>query len=885
MLTTRVIRHWSGQKHAAERVKRWLNWHGKQLALLFDRQAPVGDLLVARSEAVDTVLKGAFQHFFQSCAHQVTLVAVGGYGRKELFPGSDIDCLLLLNGPIDARQQAALTAFGSWLWDTGLKPSLSVRTVVECLDAAQQDQTIMTSLLETRCLEGHQETFQHLAVALSAPHIWPQQAYFDVKLQEQLLRYRKFHDTAYNLEPNLKEGPGGLRDLQMIAWLYCRLLQVEPWQAFISAGYLTEDELDSLLAARLALWRIRYALHLKTGRGEDRLLFDHQYDLARQLGFDGDNANLCVERFMRFYYRTVMGLELLQEILMQPLKARFSVPDSDQINAELASKGYVLELGYLEVREANHFRRNPQALLEIFLLLQGYPGVNGIGANTLRQLRRDCVLIDDAFREDRQNQQLFLQILRQPRGVTKALRQMNRYGVLAAYLPRFAQIVALTQYDLFHIYTVDAHTLFVVRNLRRFALAEYRDESAYCHDIFRLIPKPELLYIAALFHDIAKGMGVDHSQEGAFMCAEFCRRHGLSRHDTELAAWLVKHHLLMSMTAQRKDISDPEIIHDFAAQVGSIEYLHHLYLLTVADIRGTNPELWNSWKDALLRDLYEVSHSALHRGLKNPVTTHKRIAETKTEAMLELLRLGLSETAILEAWRHASDDYFLRYQAEEITWHTLAIAASSEQELPLVLLRPHTQRGSAEIFIYTRNGESVFSLSTATLDQLGLTILDARIVTTQDNYVLNSFHVLEQSGEMIGDLHREIHICSALKKTLETLDSGLDTNIARQSRQARHFPIPAVVSFHDDPRHRYTLLELITTDYAGLLSKVGRVFGQFGVRLHEAKITTIGSRAEDVFAITDPAGQRIEDQILLDALARALEHAMLPEKTGDTKVD
>ncbi len=388
------------------------------------------------------------------------------------------------------------------------------------------------------------------------------------------------------------------------------------------------------------------------------------------------------------------------------------------------------------------------------------------------------------------------------------------------------------------------------------------DEFPLCNTVFLLIAKPELLYIAALFHDIAKGRNGDHSAIGEEIARQFCIQHDLSAHDTKLITWLVRSHLIMSMTAQRKDISDPDVIHEFAQTVGSVEYLNHLYLLTVADIRATNPELWSAWKDSLLKELYSATHNALRRGLQNPVALADRLRENKQEAKDELIKLGLTEATIESAWQHTSDDYFLRYSADEIAWHTTAIASSREADLPLVLLRPQTHRGSAEVFVYTRDEGPIFSISTATLDQLGLTILDARIMTTLDNYVLNSFQVLEQTGEPINELFRASHICTALRNNLLHGEVKGHVNIHRQSksRQALHFPIPTSIKFLSDPLNRHTIIELITTDHAGLLSKIGRAFIRQDVNLFSAKITTIGSRAEDMFYITDQQHQPITDE-------------------------
>jgi len=491
--------------------------------------------------------------------------------------------------------------------------------------------------------------------------------------------------------------------------------------------------------------------------------------------------------------------------------------------------------------------------------LQKNTSLKGVRATTIRLIRKNLDLINDDFRYDKQANQLFMEIFRQPQGVTHVLRRMNRYGILAAYLPCFANIVARMQYDLFHIYTVDEHTLFVIRNLRRFSLAKHQEELPFCNDVFALIDKPEILYISALFHDIAKGRGGDHSTVGEEIARDFCRQHDFSSHDLKLVTWLVRHHLIMSMTAQRKDISDLDVVHEFAQKVGSIEYLNHLYLLTVADIRATNPELWNSWKDSLLRDLYAATHNALRRGLQNPLALKDRILEHKKEARDELIALGLTDAGLEKLWRLVTDEYFLRYTSEEIVWHSKAIASCSEQALPLVMLRSQTRRGSAEVFVYAKNAGAIFSICTATLDQLGLTILDARIMSTDDGYVLNSFQVLEQTGEPINEPYRIKHICNILQNNLENQYVKEHKNIHRLSRQAKHFPIPTKILFHADQLNNQTILELITTDHSGLLSKVGRVFNRQDINLHSARIITIGSRAEDMFSITDLQGEPITD--------------------------
>ncbi|MDD4914171.1 MAG: [protein-PII] uridylyltransferase [Methylococcales bacterium] len=840
--------------------KRLIGIQAQTLGQRFRPDSPVGCLLAAKSRFIDQLLICCWRHFLGRQAASLALVATGGYGRCELFPHSDIDILILANAGDKELLHEQLSNFSRFLWDIGLKPGQSVRTIDECREEAAEDQTIYTSLLEMRQICGNRSLFSSLETGIAEQALWTSERFFPAKLAEQEQRYCKYHNTAYNLEPNIKEGPGGLRDLQVITWVFRHHYHSSSLRELIKYGFLPRSEYDTLIAARDVLWRLRFALHRLTNRCEDRLLFDYQRELAEQFGYLNEQLQPDVERFMQFYFRTVLDIESLNEMLLQLLSEKLVSHQENlrpvPINANFSSIG-----GYLEASNQDVFERQPLALLEIFLLVQRLPSIKGIRASTVRLIRKNVHRIDQAFRQNKQANKLFLDILRQPRGITHELKRMNRYGVLAAYLPDFANIVARMQYDLFHIYTVDEHTLFVIRNLRRFSLDKHAAELPFCTRIFLLIARPEVLYIAALFHDIGKGRGGDHSELGESIARKFCIQHDLASHDVRLVAWLVRHHLLMSMTAQRKDISDPAVIHDFAFQVGSIEYLNHLYLLTVADIRATNPSLWNSWKDTLLKELYIATHNALHRGLHNPMARSERLNDNIREARQELSKLGLSAPTIQNSWQHLSNDYFLRYSADEIAWHTIAIAASAEQDMPLVLLRPQTQRASAEIFVYAHNETGIFSICTATIDQLGLTILDARIITTSDQYVLNSFQVLEQNGEAIKDLCQEIHICTALRQNLlGRKPVKPPVNLHKQSRQARHFPIKTRLTFLADPSSRHTVIELITTDRAGLLSIIGRAFTELDIQLHDAKITTIGSRAEDMFYISDRQSRPIEDE-------------------------
>lgn len=843
----------------AQHIKQAIQQHNQYLKTTFSPDKPIQSFLLAKSRFIDGLLHALWKRFITHSPEQFALIAVGGYGRQEMFPHSDIDILILFDDSTTEEDKEQLGQLCTFLWDTGLKLGLSVRSTSECIQAATDDQTIMTNLMESRHLDGNKNLSANLSAQIMGKNPWSSEDFYNAKLEEQHLRYKKFHGTAYNLEPNIKESPGGLRDLQIIAWVFKHHYKSKTLRELTQYDFLPQAEYAELFSAQELLWKIRFALHLQTGRCEDRLLFDYQRDLAACFGFTEQQNNEGVEQFMQHYFKTVMQLERLNETLLQLFHEYCLNDDKKAYKAQAINDKFDTIAGYIAAKSVNIFQTHPRALLEIFLLIQKIPSIKGIRATTIRLIRSNLHLIDDNFRQDPLARQLFIDILRQPRAINHVLRLMNRYGVLAAYLPSFNNIVARMQYDLFHIYTVDEHTLFVIRNLRRFALEKHNQELPFCNSIFLLIPKPHLLYIAGLFHDIAKGKKGDHSELGQVIARQFCIDHKVSEADTKLICWLVQNHLFMSTTAQRKDISDPDVIHEFAEKVGKTEYLNYLYLLTVADIRATNPELWTSWKDSLLKELYSATLNALRRGLENPINQQDTINETRTEAHKELLKKGFSETRIQNAWKYTNPDYFLRYYADEIVWHTIAISSCTEQDLPLILLRPQNQRGSAEIFIYAphKQEDFIFSRSTAALDQLGLTILDARIITTQEQYTLNSFQVLEQSGAPITDLERQLHICSTVRQQLSKPPGKPQKNLRFQSRQAENFPIRTKAYFHQDPQDRYSILELITTDHPGLLSEIGQLFRKHNFNLISAKVTTIGLRAEDIFFLTTQSRQLI----------------------------
>ena len=848
-------------------------------------------LVAARSRFTDDVLGLAWRRFGLDAHPGYALVAVGGYGRGELHPHSDIDLLILTRKAMRGGDREKIKGFLAFLWDVGLAVGNSVRTVRECVDEARRDVTVATNLMESRLVQGSAPLLARMQERTGPGRIWSSRRFFEAKMREQRLRHHRFDDTGYNLEPNVKEGPGGLRDVQTVAWVARRHFGTETLGELVDHGFLTADELDALESGRRFLWQVRFALHVLARRAEDRLLFDHQRALARMLGFEDGDGRLGVEHMMKRYYREVMELSRLNEMLLEHFEeAILHVRRRERVKP--LNRRFQAVNGYVEVTRKDVFRRYPFALLEVFLLLQQHPELEGVRASTIRLIRANRHRIGDEFRADLRARSLFLEILRQPRGINHELRRMHRYGILGAYLPVFDQVAGQMQYDLFHTYTVDEHSLFVVRNLRMLADPARHNEHPHCADIFARLPKPELIYVAGLFHDVAKGRGGDHSEIGADLVREFCARHGFGEYDTNLVAWLVRRHLLMSVTAQRRDISDPEVVSEFAAAVGDHVHLDYLYLLTVADIRGTNPGLWNDWKDALLHDLYRSTVRALLRGLDNPIERAELARETRDEAGRLVADAGVGAEQAAELWDNFGDDYFLRHSADEIRWHTTNIldpdgdrrggraspgAADGQgtdlfHTVPLVLVRDG--RGGAEIFVYAPDRKFLFAASASILGRLGLTVLDARIMTgnhgmTLDSYVVedataSSAAASRHAATPLGATRRE-EIRNALQRGLRK-PADVPRRVRRlPKRQLKHFTTPVEVNFTRDASNRRTVMEVIAADRPGLLARIGWALADARVRIRNAKIATFGERAEDVFYITDAHDRPLSDARLEEA--------------------
>ena len=827
----------------------------RSLARQFREGVPASALVRTSAAFIDTLLTKAWSAHDLPVDKGLALVAVGGYGRGELHPASDVDLLVLAGKGPDFR--ARIQAFIAFLWDIGLEVGQSVRSVKDCVRESKKDITVATNLMEAHLIVGDAGLFEHMRRATSADKLWPSRKFFEAKWTEQRARHYKFHDTAYNLEPNVKEGPGGMRDIQMIGWVAKRHFGADTLHELVTHGFLTEPEHQSLTEGQSFLWQVRFALHILTGRREDRLLFDYQRTLAMDFGYSDDDTSLAVEKFMKRYYRTIMELSRLNEMLLELFQEAILHAEAPRSVAPISRRFQAVN-GFIEVTDDNVFKRYPFALLEIFLIVQQHDELKGVRASTIRLIRDHRHLIDGKFRADIRARSLFMEILKQPNRITRELRRMHRYGVLEEYLPVFGAVVGQMQYDLFHTYTVDEHSLFVVQNIRAFASPERPQAMPRCAEIFAQLPKPHLLYIAGLFHDIAKGRGGDHSELGMRLAMDFCTDHGLGQYDARLVAWLVRHHLTMSLTAQRRDITDPDVIKDFARTVGDQNHLDYLLLLTVADIRGTNPALWNDWKATLLGDLYESTSRALRRGLENPVERAELIAETQREAR-RLLKdsNGLGDRAA-ELWASLGDDYFLRSTAAEVDWHTRAIVEADADALPLALVRQG--RGGTEVFVYAADREFLFAASTSVLGRLGLNIVDSRIITADNGMTLDSYVVFELNGEPVSGAARAREISEALRAALADPSGARRDNRRLTKRQLRHFQTPTQVSFSDDAGNARTVMEVIAGDRPQLLSAIGWALADCKVRLQNAKIATFGERAEDVFFLTDASNRPLAEE-------------------------
>ena len=836
----------------------------------FEASAPVTPLLEQRCSAVDQTLT----QLWNACAldkTDIALIAVGGYGRGELFPSSDVDLLILLGQP-NNDSDAQVSAFVSSLWDLGLKIGHSVRSIDECLALAVDDITVMTTLLETRLLVGPSAVYDKLLSELDERDIWKSGAFFTAKLEEQTQRHEKYGLTGYSLEPNVKSSPGGLRDIQVIGWIARRHFG-SALERLPTGEFLTEQELDLLMSGQDYLSRVRFALHHLTGRDEDRLLFEHQQALARLWGFE-DGGKLAVEQFMQAYFRNVQAVSHVSALLVDIYQK--TLLQAEASSATVIDEDFELIDDRISARQPTVFTHNPSNLLRLFAVIGRDKRIKRIDPETTRLLRASADLIDKTFRDDPVNRRLFRDVLSSPYSMTKQLRRMLRHGVLGRYLPEFEKIVGQMQFDMFHAYTVDAHTMQVIANSRRFLRADYTDRFPVTTRIAQRLRNPLLLFVAALYHDIGKGRGGDHSQLGAVDARLFCERHFFDEPDTELVVWLVKNHLFMSSFSQKRDISDPREIQRFAEHMSTEERLDYLFTLTVADINGTNPELWNAWRSSLLRHLYTETRRALRRGLANPLAREDVIAATKKAAAHLLEFRGFLDDELDSIWAARGNDYFLRERPEDIAWHTEAIADFDSNGTPLILLKQSSESliaNATQIFVHTANTSNVFSRVCSALELLDLSINDARIYSGTDGATLDTFFVLKADGTPVDSDPDTLHLIeTAIFKALTA--TSISTAQQRITRTLRSFLSPTEITFIEDEGRNLTIMEISSPDRPGLLAQIGQILDRSNIAIQAAKIQTLGERVEDVFFLTNTKGNRLDDAATCELLRVELCEAL-----------
>lgn len=865
-------------KHAIKAANHYLDE-------LFRSGEDIDTIIALRATFFDQLLRCAWNAMDWPTDAAIGLIAVGGYGRGELLPYSDIDLLILMEDEslVDSCR-TQIESFITFLWDINLDIGHSVRTLDECETEARNDITVATNLMECRSLAGPKTLLSAMQQRVGPDRIWPTPDFFRAKRNEQIARHRKYNNTEYNLEPNVKSCPGGLRDIQMIGWVVKRHFRAQNLRGLVSQGFLTEEEVSIICNGQSFLWKVRYALHMITQRAEDRLLFDLQGQVAEIMGYRDNQSKLAIEQFMQQYYRWALAVTELNDMLMQ-LFDEAILRACDPVEVFEINPRFSIRNGYIAAANKNVFRKDPSALLEIFVLMAQHKNIKGVRASTIRLIRESRHLIDDNFRADPHNKQLFLDFLRSPYSMALQLKRMKRYGVLGKYIPVFGDIIGLSQHDMFHIYTVDAHTTLLIKHLRRFGYPDATEKFPVAAHVFKRLQKRELVYIAGLFHDIGKGRGGNHSELGAVDAYDFCKSHGFNSRDCNLVEWLVKKHLLMSATAQRRDISDPDVIHDFALQMGDQVHLDYLFALTVADINATNPSLWNGWRASLLRQLYLETKRALRRGLEDPVDRQAWIEDTQQAAIAKLQSKGFTLEQIHAIWDNPGDEYFLRETSNDIAWQTEAIALHGDKRRPLIAIRDSSDRltaGATQIFIHTKNRSYLFALIASTLEQLDLSVMDARIFSSASDYTLDTFFVLDADGEPIGDNPERIsQIEHELREQLAAEEDYSEICKRRVPRRLKYFSIPTVANMTADYKKQQNVLEVIAPDRPGLLAQIGQVFVEHKIQLQNARITTLGERVEDVFFITDESGHMIEDEqrcaSILDSIRQRLDRQIAAE--------
>ena len=839
----------------------------KQFELENFSRYSIFELIENRSDFYDALLIQLWQEMGLSEQQGIALIAVGGYGRREMFPLSDLDFLILVEQIPSPEIEEKITQFIQFLWDCGFEVGNSVRTLEQCESEGKQDITIATNLLEARFLTGNRPYFDALNELVKNSDFWSKEDFFNAKVQEQIERYQRYHNTAYNLEPDIKYSPGGLRDLHLLYWVALRHSGALTLEAILQSGFIYPQEYQQLQESRGFLFKVRFALHLILKRYDNRLLFDRQIKVSELLDFRGD-GNQAVEKMMKCFFQALHRISLISNLLIQHY--RENVLSSSQVTViDQLDDDFQLINQCLCLRNSLVFQEKPERILDLFFYLTQYEQAN-IHSDTLRQLQISLEQLSQKLCEIPAAREKFLRLFNQPNAIKRAFIPMHQYGVLTAYLPQWQAIEGLMQFDLFHIYTVDEHTLRVMLKLESFLSPESAQEHPIAHRIFSQLYDRTLLYIAALFHDIAKGRGGDHAELGAEDVADFAQLHGLDRREIDTLAWLVKSHLLMSITAQRRDIHDPEVVMNFAEAVQNQVRLDYLTCLTVADICATNGNLWNSWKRSLFASLYEFTEQQFAQGMKELLDYSEKSAENRKLAQQILTQdySDITPISIEQLWDRCPEDYFVRNTPKQIAWHTSLLVGFAESLL--VKISNRFSLGGTEVFIYCQDQPHLFNKVVSTIGAKKFSIHDAQIITTQDGYVFDSFIITELNGELVEfDRRRELE--QALTVALQS--EKLPALSIAPNRQLQHFSVQTDVRFLHENKKEHTEMELVALDKPGLLAQVSHIFSELNLNLLNAKITTVGEKAEDFFILTNQLGKalaREEREILKQVLVKEI---------------
>ena len=826
---------------------------------LFRQGEDIHTLVRGRSAFIDQIIYHAWCVFDWDDA--ITLIAVGGYGRGEMHPQSDIDLLFLLRNNKSKDYESKISEFLTLLWDLQLQIGHSVRTIKQCCAAAKDDVTVMTNLLELRTIVGATDLTEGLVKKLFK--LWSTEKFFRAKAEEQRLRHNKHGITEFDLEPNVKESPGGLRDIQTIHWLEKHTYQTTELEKHAEQCLYTTAEQDALHSAEGFLWRVRYALHILSSRSNDHLQFEYQRQIADMFGFIDTDERLAVEQFMQRYYQSATTVREITDVVIQLLEERIFKPKKEHIKA--INPHFQLRKNHIETAPGIRIEDHPCVLVEVFVVLAQHPDALGIHAGTIREIREFSHLINEEFRANPKHQKLFVELLKSSANLSLALQVMSRYGVLGRYLPAFGKIMGLSQHDLFHIYPVDIHTLAVVSNLRHFSTREARNQFPVSSYTYASYPKPEILTVAGLYHDIAKGRGGDHSELGSHEVKSFARLHGFSPTETRLMAWLVENHLYMSSVAQREDISDPEVIGRFAKHVGDETRLNLLYTLTTADILATNPTLWNSWRASLMRQLYNAARHVLRGG--HTVDRQEYVEETKTGATAILSDKGFEPSQYEAFWGELDETYFLREAAEDVAWHTQLLMEHDGSMLPTVRVKPfvnYLRERATVVFVRLPSSPYLFYSVAAAVGNAGLTIQDARLYGAGQSKFL-TVYVLNDAAEPLSQDQNQIkQLIDSLEHELAITTPDPEIRGKRTSRQLKQLPVPTRTMFSNLDGH--STLEVVAADRSGLLATIADILLKNDIYLRSAKITTLGERVEDLFIVETEHGEPITDEVLIEQL-------------------